>query len=190
LNIGSEVYPIIGVISRYTEWKGLQFIIPAFEKLLTNYPNALLVLANASGDFEDSVRKCLSGLPQDSYRELIFERDVASLLHCFDIFIHTPTDSESEAFGQVYIEALACELPCVFTKSGIMNEIESEGSSIQLVDFKNAEDILMKIEILLKSDKTILQKDSIETAQSIRASFSISRMVSKIDSIYSNTIEI
>src|SRR5204863_3109374 len=29
-----SAYPVVGVISRYIEWKGIQFIIPAFRKIL------------------------------------------------------------------------------------------------------------------------------------------------------------
>ena len=45
-------YPVIGVIARFTEWKGVQYIIPAFKKLLVDYPDALLLLFNANGDYK------------------------------------------------------------------------------------------------------------------------------------------
>src|SRR5690606_3665181 len=40
--------PIIGVIARWVDWKGIQFIIPAFQRVLKDYPNAKLFLFNAS----------------------------------------------------------------------------------------------------------------------------------------------
>jgi len=59
--------PVIGVISRFTEWKGVQYIIPAFKLLLDEYPHAKLVLANATGDYENEINNLLMQLPADSY---------------------------------------------------------------------------------------------------------------------------
>jgi glycosyltransferase involved in cell wall biosynthesis len=49
--------PVIGVISRLTEWKGVHFIIPAFKRLLSDYPDALIIIANAKGDYEAEIKK-------------------------------------------------------------------------------------------------------------------------------------
>jgi glycosyltransferase involved in cell wall biosynthesis len=42
-----ERFPVVGVIARHTEWKGVQYIIQAFSKLLQEFPRAHLILANA-----------------------------------------------------------------------------------------------------------------------------------------------
>ena len=44
--------PVIGVISRYLHLKGIQYIIPAFKRLLADYPDAFLLLANARGEYK------------------------------------------------------------------------------------------------------------------------------------------
>ena len=41
--------PVIGLIARWMEWKGIQYIIPAFQRLLPQYPEAVLLLANTGG---------------------------------------------------------------------------------------------------------------------------------------------
>ncbi|MBK8845465.1 MAG: glycosyltransferase [Bacteroidetes bacterium] len=48
-------HPIIGVISRFTEFKGIQYIIPAFKQLLTQHPNTVLIMANAVGDYKTNI---------------------------------------------------------------------------------------------------------------------------------------
>ncbi len=111
--------PVVGVIARYTEWKGIQFIIPAFSRLLKKYPDALLILANTRGDYRSQLTQMLKGLPDGSYREIEFEEDVISLYSLFDLYVHVPIDPYSEAFGQTYVEALAASVPSVFTLSGI-----------------------------------------------------------------------
>lgn len=119
-------FPVIGVISRYTEWKGIQNIIPAFKELLKTHPNALLVLANAKGAYKQQINVLLKDLPKESYQEIAFEHDLHALYKLFSVFIHVPITSTAEAFGQVYIEALLAKVPSIYTKSGIANEFDNK----------------------------------------------------------------
>jgi glycosyltransferase involved in cell wall biosynthesis len=145
--------PIIGVISRFTEWKGVQYIIRAFEKFILDYPNAKLVLANAEGDYETQIKKMLSELPTSSYCLITFESNIIPLYKSFDVFVHTPIDVNFEAFGQIYIEALCFEIPMVCTLSGIANDLIINEKNALVVDYKNSEEIYITIKRLLNDDK-------------------------------------
>ena len=144
--------PVVGVISRFTEWKGVQYIIPAFQKLLVEFPDSLLVLANASGDREKDILDQLTILPKESYVTIKFEREVHALYHLFDVFVHVPIDSHSEAFGQTYIEALAAGVPSIFTLSGIASEIIHDKKNAIVVDYKTSEQIYEGIKLILADD--------------------------------------
>ncbi|MBK7965254.1 MAG: glycosyltransferase family 4 protein [Bacteroidetes bacterium] len=145
--------PVIGVISRFTEWKGIQYIIPAFEKLLRNYPNAFLILANANGDYSQQLNSQLKVLPSNSYLTICFEKDISILYQLFNIFVHTPIDAEAEAFGQTYVEALAAGVPSVFTLSGIAREFIEHEKNAVVVPFKNSDSIFEGISRLLEDEK-------------------------------------
>jgi glycosyltransferase involved in cell wall biosynthesis len=138
--------PCIGVISRFTHWKGLQIAIPAFARVRVQHPTATLVLANAVGDYAAEVQRLLTELPEGSYRCIAFESDVAALLHTFDVFVHVPIDATSEAYGQVYVEALAAGRPMVCTLSGIAHDVVVHERNALVVPFesisKTAEAIL------------------------------------------------
>ena len=122
-HIKNQNHPVIGVISRYTHLKGLQYIIPAFAEIKTSYPNAHLILANANGNDSIKIKKLLkSTLNKEDYTEIIFEKDLHSLYGLFDYFVHAPINDEIEAYGQTYVEALAAKIPSVFTLSGVANE--------------------------------------------------------------------
>lgn len=141
----SDKFPVIGVISRYTHWKGIQYIIPAFQRMLETYPEAVLILANAKGDYMNEIKSLLSNLDVANYREIVFEKKSAALYKLFDVFVHVPIDDHSEAFGQVYVEAFVAEIPCVYTISGIAKEFVKHRENALVVDYMNSDQIYQSI---------------------------------------------
>ncbi len=145
--------PVIGVISRLTEWKGVQYIIPAFRKLLESFPDAVLIIANAKGDYEAEIKRQLSELNQKQYVLIPFEKDLFSLYSLFDVFVHVPVDEAAEAFGQVYIESLAAKVPSVFTLSGIAREFIVNRENALVVPFKDTDAVYQAIHEILVTEE-------------------------------------
>ncbi len=133
--------PVIGVISRFIELKGIQYIIPAFRKFLEHEPDALLVLANANGNYKSEIENQLKSLPSGSYKTIVFEKNLFALYKLFDYFIHVPIDPTVEAYGQVYVEAPAAGIPSIFTLSGIANDFIKDKENALVVPYKNADAI-------------------------------------------------
>lgn len=164
----SHRFPVIGVISRFTEWKGVQYIIPAFKKLLQDYPNALMILANAKGDMQVEINEMLNQLPENSYRTIEFERDIASLYRLFDIFVHVPVDKFAEAFGQTYVESLASGVPSVVTLSGIACEFVRDRCNALVVPYRNSDEIYKAaVELLSNVDlrTRLIEKGVVDVKQ-------------------------
>lgn len=177
--------PVIGVVSRYTHWKGIQYIIPAFKKLLETYPNALLVLSNAKGEYTKEIKQLLSELPEKSYVEILFEQDNAALFKMFDVFVHVPIDKEIEAFGQIYVEALAVGIPSIFTLSGIASDFIQDKKNALVVDYHSSEQIYESLIKLLEDSElcdTLIQNGK----NSLEAYFSLPLMIQNLETIYSN----
>jgi glycosyltransferase involved in cell wall biosynthesis len=175
--------PIIGVVSRYTKWKGIQFIIPAFKELLLEFPNSKLVLANASGDYKQHIQLLLSQLPSNSYCEIEFEKDIFALYSTFNIFVHVPIDANSEAFGQTYIESLMSGIPSVFTLSGIANEFIVDDYNASVVPFQDSTAIYNAfIKIMMNKDfkNRIVHNGLI----SVSKNFKLTTMMDKIEKLY------
>jgi glycosyltransferase involved in cell wall biosynthesis len=178
--------PVIGVIARYSHWKGIQFIIPAFERLLDSYPNALLVLANASrADHADQIKDLLAKLPARSYREIVFEADIFALYQLFDIYVHVPIDPELEAFGQTYVEALAAGIPSIFTLSGVAREFIEDGRNAIVVDFENSDQIYNSM-IQLLTNNELREKLAKNGKGDVRKKFSLQTMIEKLQDLYSS----
>jgi glycosyltransferase involved in cell wall biosynthesis len=142
---GRRPWPVVGVVSRYLELKGLQYIIPAFGRLLGRYPGARLVLANAKGPYAAEVNRLLDGLPAGSFVTIPFEPDIAALYRLFDVFVHAPVDGHSEAFGQIYIEAPVSGVPSVFTLSGIAHDAIRHEVNALVADYCSADSIFESV---------------------------------------------
>ncbi|MGF7078359.1 glycosyltransferase family 4 protein [Mucilaginibacter sp. UYCu711] len=174
---------IVGVISRYTIWKGYQYIIPAFAKLKQKVPNAHFVFANTVGEYLPEIKKMLSEfLPSDSYTEIRFESDIQALYRLFNLYIHVPIDDTVEAFGQTYIEALASGVPSVFTLSGVANEFIVNEKNALVVDYKNSEQIFLAAERII-NDADLRQKLIFNGKQDVKQ-FSLDLFIKKTIDLY------
>lgn len=179
----NHYHPVIGVISRYTEWKGIQYIIPAFKKLLKTKPSAILILANANGDYKNEINTLLSNIPKKNYIEIPFENDICSLYKLFDVFIHVPITPEAEAFGQTYVEALAAGIPSIFTLSGVANEFIEDRKNAIIVPYMDSEAIYNAATELIEN-KTLCAflKDNGE--KDIRQKFTLDKMILSLEQLY------
>lgn len=143
--------PIIGVIARHIEWKGIQYLIPAFQRFLKINTNACLVLANATGPYHNNIVELLKTIPANRVIIIPFEEDVAALYTIFDLFVHVPVDPICEAFGQIYVESLAAGVPSIFTRSGVAAEFIEHGKNAIVVEFRSVESIYWALEQLWKN---------------------------------------
>ncbi len=181
--IKNNFTPVIGVISRYTEWKGIQYIIPAFQRILHKYPNALLVLANASGDYKIEIQNLLQKIPKENYIEISFESNIYALYKLFDIFIHVPISSDAEAFGQTYVESLASGIPSIFTLSGIANEFIKDKQNALVIPFKNSDAIYNAVTQLL-TDRDLSNRLKINGINDVQTNFKLKKMITSLEQLY------
>jgi glycosyltransferase involved in cell wall biosynthesis len=174
---------IIGVISRYIEWKGVQFIIPAIKKFMEYEPSSFLILANTEGPYEFYIRALLNTIPNDKYKEIKFEPDVFALFRCFDYFIHVPVDLESEAFGLVYIEAMASKIPTVITLSGVVSEFAEHKKNTYVVPYNDSEKIYHSLTELHNQSE---QKDwMVNNAYvEVKRRFDICKLINYLERLY------
>lgn len=175
--------PIVGVISRFIELKGLQYIIPAFKLFLQKEPNALLVMANATGNYHYKIQEALNLLPKDNYVKIEFEKELFSLYGLFDYFIHVPIDSSVEAYGQVYIESLASGVPSIFTLSGIANEFIEDGKNALIVPYHNSTKIYESL-VRLSENSSLQQKIIKQGREDVIEKFSLANSLNKMYLLY------
>jgi glycosyltransferase involved in cell wall biosynthesis len=175
--------PVIGVISRYFELKGIQYIIPAFSKLLERCPDALLVLANANGNYASQIKLLLQSIPKNNYLEVSFEPDISALYHLFDIFIHVPISPSIEAFGQTYVESLAAGIPSIFTLSGVAPEFIQHKHNAYVVDFKDSQSIYHAMDELVHNTQ-LSQQMVAQGKKDVQVLFELATMIHKLEQLY------
>lgn len=173
---------IVGVIARHIEWKGIQYIVPAFQKLLATHPKAILVLANAAGPYHKKITGSLEPI-RSSVVEIPFEEDIAALYATFSIYVHTPIDPVVEAFGQTYVEALAAGVPSVFTLSGIASEFAENEVNSLVVDFKNSDSIHAAMVRLLQ-DGALRDRLIKKGKEDVFSRFGIAKMIGQLEQLY------
>jgi glycosyltransferase involved in cell wall biosynthesis len=180
--IGDGFFPVVGVIARYTKWKGVQFIIEGFKELRTKFPTAHLILANAEGDYKKSLKLMLQELPKGSFTEITFENDLSALYKLFNVYVHVPTNEFVEAFGQTYIEALASGIPSVFTLSGVAKEFILDSKNALVVEYESSRQICEAIQKILENDS--LTRSLISEGQLSAQKFSLENMLTKLKYLY------
>jgi glycosyltransferase involved in cell wall biosynthesis len=183
-DLTSNSFPVIGVVSRYVDWKGIQYIIPGFQKVLIRHPRAKLILANAHGDYEGIVKQMLNSLPKESFIEIKFEENLAALYNLFDVFVHVPIDPYVEAFGQTYVESLIVRVPSVFTMSGVAREFIKHKHNAWVVDFKNSDQIADGINEILNNSE--LKENLMNTGSESVQQFSLDQYLLALEKLYTS----
>ncbi len=178
-----EGRPVIGVIARHIEWKGIQYIIPAFKAFLKEYPGTVIVLANASGPYHEYILGMLKELESDRVILIPFEENVNALYRVFDYYVHTPVDPWCEAFGQTYVEALAAGVPSVFTLSGIAAEFVKDHENALVVPFRNSGAIHTAL-CELAENKELGLRLARNGKRDVTSRFGINNMVTLLKKLY------
>ena len=177
-------YPVVGVIARQTEWKGIQYIIPAFAQLRDQHQTARLLLANAHGDYQAEIQALLHQyLPAEAYEQIRFENDLGSLYQLFDLYVHTPIDDHSEAFGQTYVEALAAGIPSIFTLSGVAPEFIRHEENALVVPFADSAAIAAAMQRLL-TDASLRMTLRAAGQASVTTQFGLATYLCALENLY------
>jgi glycosyltransferase involved in cell wall biosynthesis len=140
---------------------------------------------NAQGDYETVIQRELSSLSKGQYRCIPFEPDVAAAYQSMDLFVHVPVDNHSEAFGQIYVEALASGIPAVYTRSGIANDKRFDEAS-RLVAYKDSQAIYeAMLAVLTDKEGT---KAKIAAGRMLAQEFDLPQFIRKLERLYTDQL--
>ncbi len=178
---------LIGVIARFVIWKGVEYVVDAFELVIRQIPDVHLVLLNATGPAKSTIDAKLNRLPAGTFSRIEFEEDVPAAYAAFSCFVHVPIDDVSEAFGQIYVEALAAGVPSVFTLSGIASTFVEHERNALVVPFKDIGAIEKALTRLL-TDGYFAKRLGEQGRLDVSNRFELSQMMARLENLYSEMI--
>ena len=133
--------------------------------------------------YKGSIQKIIDGLPKECYCCIDFEIDISNFYQLFDVYVHTPINKESEAFGQTYVEALAAGIPSVFTISGVASEFITHNENAIVVPYRDSPSITKAIDLILSDPK--LRDTLIANGKKSVNAFNLSTYIRKLEHLYS-----
>ena len=150
--------PLVIAAGRLDPLKGYLTLLEAFHTVQACLPAARLLICGASttrDDYEESLHRRVTELGLgEAVTFAGFRNDLPSLLPGADVFC-LPT--EREAFGLVFLEAMAARLPVVACRSGGVPEIVVDGETGFLVAPRDSS-ALAKHLLMLLNDKALAHR--------------------------------
>jgi glycosyltransferase involved in cell wall biosynthesis/peptidoglycan/xylan/chitin deacetylase (PgdA/CDA1 family) len=160
--------------------KRVDVLIAAAPRVLERHPTAEFVIAGDGPCREDLIALSRSTGVDRAFHFLGHRDDVATVLADADLFV---LPSESEAFPNVILEAMATGLAVVATRVGGIPELVEEGVTGRLVEPGNPQQLAASlIEMLDAPDRAIgLGRNG---RRRIEQTYSFDRMVEQFESLY------
>jgi glycosyltransferase involved in cell wall biosynthesis len=176
---------VIGSITRIDRAKGLTELVNAFASLPVALNKCRLVIVGEPTYNEEEYNLELKQLIKDCRIDdrVIFtgyRKDIPQLLSAFDIFA---LPSYEEAFGYVYIEAMAAGLPVIATNSGGALDVISNGETGFLIPPKDI--VLLKDALTrLLSDHQLRKDFGVRSKKMVHDKFSESDILKRYEVEY------
>jgi lipopolysaccharide heptosyltransferase II len=183
-NLGLKNEPVVGCVCRLSHVKGVQYLLVAMQRILERLPRAQLLIVGGGNYKEDLV-----GLARRlGIQENVFFHpplgDISSVFAAMDVFC---LPSLQEGLGLAIMEAMAWGLPVVATCTGGISDLIEDGIDGLLVRPKDPEALAGAILELLCDEKKA-REFGIKAKASISRKFSLEKMVTKVEDLYSRVI--
>jgi len=144
--------PIMITVAELIERKKIDLTLMALSKVSKRFPELRYIIV---GDGPEKGKlKDLSGrlglMERVEFRGKIVHGEVIDLMKEADLFV---LPSLREAFGVVYIEAMACGKPVIACRGEGIEDVIEDGVNGILVEPNDVDDLVKKIELLLSDRK-------------------------------------
>jgi glycosyltransferase involved in cell wall biosynthesis len=176
----------IGIVGQLTPRKGQWELLCAFEKLLRQVPQAVLVIAGAAifnrdSDYEQLLRATAQSLGiADRVKMLGARRDVPDIMRALDLLV---VNSRREPFGLVACEAMACGTPVLATACDGLPEIIDHQRNGWLVPF-GYQQILVDALAFLAERPDVRKALAVAASEDVPQRFTMERYINELQAFY------
>jgi len=176
--------PVIGIVARLSAEKNHSILIRAFQRLLADYPEAVLLIAGA-GRLEKELKLFVSRLGLDAKVTFLHDVEIPNVFAVLDVFV---LGSLKEGFGFAVVEAQLVGIPVIVSSAGGIKElVQDRMTGLVLKDNKSAEELCDGIKLLLK-DVRLREEMVLRARQRARESFSLEKMIDHILGVYNEVL--
>lgn len=177
--------PTLGIISRLSAEKGHVYLFEAFLKLLTDYPQAKLLVV---GDGREKKRLSAWVSSHNLEEKIIFLGTVPNLAPLFKAVDISVLPSLFEGLGFSILEAQENDVPVIASRVGGIVEIIDDKVTGILVEPKDSNGLYAAIKLVLGNTK--LRNDIIKNAKAqIEEKFSLQKAVKEVELVYQKATE-
>lgn len=186
----------IGIVKALKEKYGIEYAILAIKKLKDKLKNEQKEeLSNSIklyiyGDGEEK-EKLQNLIEKENLQDGVFlmgkipNYEVPKVLNSFDVFCATSI-LNSESFGVAVVEAMACEVPVVATKTDGFCEVMRDGETGYLVQKRNVEEIANRLEKIL-NDRELAKQMGFNGRKRVIENYNWKDNVNYMKKIYNST---
>jgi glycosyltransferase involved in cell wall biosynthesis len=172
--------PVITFVGRLDRYKGVNFLLEAFQRVLTQNSKTRLLIVGAGPDETLLKEKAVELNIQENVLFLGKREDILSLLSNSDIFV-LPT--LSEGMSNVLLEAMSCGLPVVTTSVGGNCDLISNRHNGILVPPKDS-DALSEALIEILQNAELSQQLGNEARRTVQENFSLESIADSYLALY------
>jgi glycosyltransferase involved in cell wall biosynthesis len=168
----------IGIMSRMTHVKGVEYTVKAFVEFIKLHPNSKLLIVGAKSSSYPKIMSYLKDISESKFQFIEKIDDNSDFFSMIDVFVHAPIRKYAEAFGLVYLEAISAGKVCIFTESGILLNDNNLARLYSRVEYRSSKDILEKLKVAAVSRRESLNLNFLEN------DFSLNTMEEKYSKLW------
>lgn len=176
--------PIILFVGRFTEIKGIKYLLKAFPRVLKAVPDAKLVLVGG-GPLEAEVKAYQEKLHNSIFSLPFVPNDIMPNIYAGCDVVVLP--SFYEPFGNVTVEAMACGKPVVGSCIGGMLDTIVDGETGLYVQPGNSDQIANSLIKILTNDK-LREELGRNARKRTLTHFSYSVVIKRVEKLYLDSL--
>jgi glycosyltransferase involved in cell wall biosynthesis len=174
---------VIGNVARLVPFKGHEYLLAAFARLSSRYPDIRLLLIG-DGELRQELAGLATSLGIGSRVTFAgFRDDLTAVYSAFDVYVHPSIEGGGETFPFAVLQALSQELPVVVTRVGDVAEMVEEGVNGYAIPEKDPSALAAQIACLLENN-SLRSRMGHQSRELLLRRFTTGRMVDGVEKIY------
>ncbi|MFQ6082884.1 MAG: glycosyltransferase family 4 protein [Candidatus Aminicenantia bacterium] len=171
---------LVGIVAHLADHKGHKYLIEAAQ-LIRKTTDKIKIIVVGDGPLKmELANKSRAQETDNMIFFLGFRKDISQILSSLDLFV---LSSYLEGLGSSILDAMACQLPVVATRTGGIPEAVKDGKTGLLVPPRDSNSLAQAI-LRLFRDRDLAKKMGEKGYQAVKEKFSVESMVDKTINFY------